>query len=344
MVQFDIPAECPRCGATFSVPRIRAGRQEPCPVCRAEVLVPALAEAEEGEAPDGEVRYEQQQEEPATAAEVQQLPADVSGPVVVCVATERKLNPMALGELIAEFAGIPVTGGRQRVVRSKGLLMEGLTVEAGERLIEALAERGVEAFMVPAAWVPRPQALNLTRIYDADQEALHVQVDAEGAIRPLPWRLLAAGACVQSPPAAGREPQSYGEEAMMPAVAPGIGFGVIRRRRRMTYGRRDEPEMRVMLFFCGRRGGVYELAFGERQVRYPYLGERVRPTAGQNFVLVLRDVMGQGGRAFFPASFSAAAEGRRVGVTKVTGKLESENYRRWVLCCAARRGLLTPQH
>jgi hypothetical protein len=59
---------------------------------------------------------------------------------------------------------------------------------------------------------------------------------------------------------------------------------------------------------------------------------------------VLRDVMELGGRAFFPASFHAAAEGRRAGITKVTGKLESENYRRWVLCCAARRGLLNPQH
>ncbi|KPK62226.1 MAG: hypothetical protein AMK73_06465, partial [Planctomycetes bacterium SM23_32] len=145
MAQFDYEVECPHCGAVFNAPRIRAGRREPCPVCRSLVLVEPADGPSAPEAWDGPVARAEPTAAPAA------LLTEAEGPVIVCVAGEQKVNPMAVGPLVAAFTGVSEAEGRRRVVRGEGLLAESLHADTAQNLLAALAEEGVDAFAVPVS-------------------------------------------------------------------------------------------------------------------------------------------------------------------------------------------------
>ncbi|MHC4787977.1 MAG: hypothetical protein ACYS8K_02070 [Planctomycetota bacterium] len=338
MAEFDYEAECPHCGASFGVPRIRLGREETCPVCRGVVVVGAGDAAElEGHRqapPRGRAAAG-----PAETPALRGIPrADESGPALVCCAREQKLNPIRIGRLLSHFTDAVAMEARQRVAKSKGLLAEGLSLDAARHLVEALAEEGVEAFACPAAWVPEmEQALPLVRVYDANERALGVQTDDQGTVKTVPWRRVAAGACIW-----GALPRTVRTETPVDDFyAAGIGLGM-RLAHRGGYSvrrRQEEPEARIVLALKGKARKAYLLAFTERQVRYGYLEERMRPSRVQNLEVFLGDVLAHAREAFFPRGFRAAAEGDRVHRTKAVGRVDYDNYVRWVLCCAAARGL-----
>jgi hypothetical protein len=330
MGDFDYDVECPYCGAVFSVPRIRAGRQEQCPVCRATVLV--ADEPRSGE--------EAVEEEPGFPDEEMTRPGapvpDDAGRVCVCCAREQKVNPIAIGPLLATFTGVDEAEGRRRVVRSGGLLAEGLQADTARNLLAALAEEGVEAFAVPTSWLPEPHQLRMTRVYGADPEALRIQTDVQGTVKAVPWSRLAVGLCVQTQPAVVSTTELRMEETFSPA-----GMGGLAPSGQLVYRARPAESLEpvVTLVLAGKGRVAYMLVFGEEQVRYAYLAERVRPGRAQNLSLLLGDLLRWGRRAFFPATFRAAAEGKPLRVRKVRTNLAMSNYLRWALCCAVSRGL-----
>jgi hypothetical protein len=341
---FEYEAECPHCGAVFEVPRIRLSGEEPCPVCRGLVRLPDAAAVEgageaepaaEEEAPVGAL---EQDSSAGLRDEEQAVPeaavADESAPAVVCCAVEAKPNPLVAGEIVARYTGLTAADARQQVVRGMGFLAERLTVGAGRSMVAELRGRGIVAFVMPAAQVPRVSGkVPLVCVYGADEAALHLQTDTRGTISAVPWDRLAAGVCTQPASAPAESMELVTEDEYIPGEGL-LTYSV----RRMT---RPEPGagIQVSLVFAEQPAKVRLLTFGERQVRYAYLQERARPSHEQNLSLFLSDVLNWGGHAFFSAGFRAAARGEWARVPRAVSKSHSDNLVRWAICCAAARGL-----
>jgi ribosomal protein S27E len=346
MDSFDVQVECPHCGAEFAVARIRAGREESCPVCSGTVRVPAAgvggaaAAGSAGAGPGtGESPAEASPQAPAESAVAERVAFEAPAVnewarALVCCAAEQKVNPLAAGAIVARHTGLSLSDARRQVVRGMGLLADGISMGVARQMVEELHAKGIEAFTVPVAWVPATvEERPMFRVYGADAEALRLQTDAHGASESVPWERLAAGLCTRAAFA------ELGEAELEVVEEPySAGGGVIAHHVYRRKEHQPEPAARVTLVLAEGPAKASLLSFSERQVRYAYLEERLQPGHEQNFKLFLNDVLRWGGDAFFAASFRAAARGDRMHVTKVVGKVDYAHYVRWALCCAAARG------
>lgn len=338
MGEFDYEVECPSCGAVFTVPSIRLGRQEVCPVCRTVVLVGDAA-AETAEAAEAMPAPEPELELQAPVAAVPPALADFdrSAPSFVCCVREQKVNPIAVGPVVREFTGQPLPDARRQIAKGKGILAEGLSLDTARSMVDTLGSKGVEAFAFPAEAVPAVEKeLSAQLIYGADERALHIQVDVDGTVKSVQWEALAAGICTREQFFRGGALSAHTDERETIYIPTRYGVAIEHRIKHEP--REREADLRITLVLQDRSGHVYVLPFDERHVRYAYLEDRLRPGLRQNLSLFLVDVLNWGGRAFFPEGFRAAAHGQFGRVTNVVGKLDSDNYLRWVLCCAAARG------
>ena len=354
MGSFDIQVECPRCGAEFAVSRIRAGRQEPCPVCQGAVQVPAQAAGVPERGSQAAGPAVQERLKPVAAAsddsltaspedtfeeEAEERPVAYELPVggesslaAVCCADEKKPNPLTAGQVVARYTGLNALEARRHVAMGLGLLADGIGFERARNLVAELAATGTQAFAIPTADVPRVAGrLPFQQVHGADQQALYIQTDAQGAVAPVSWERLAAGVVTRS---AGEEHVET-EFVTETEYVPGAGL------LRYAVPRRSEPreaEVLVTLAVVQSKETAGLLVFDERQVRYAYLGERLQPSHEQNFRLFLGDVLRWGRGAFFSGAFRAAARGDHVHIPKVVGKAEYGNHVRWAMCCAAALG------
>ncbi len=349
MSGFDYEVECPECGASFAVPRIRTGRPESCPVCRTAVVVPgpgesatALPKEPQQEAPSGP--------QPPRAGRRAAGPArSLVGPgeggrCLVCLASERKINPVEVGAIVESFAGLSRTEARMQVHQGMGILAEELSPDTAHHMLEKLRQKDIEACVVPAEVPARlGKDLPAVRIHGADEAALHVEMDRAGTVKAAPWNTLLTGVCFLEDMGGRTSRLESRDEPTGFVGISGMGAGVYRRRMsglRVTSERR-EPELRVALVLLrGTTGELYRLRFGEDQVRYAYLGDRMRSTRRENLGELLADVMDYAPGAFFPDGFRAAASGSLQRARQVTCRLEADNYVRWAVCAAAARGLL----
>ena len=113
MTRFDVEAECPACGALFTVPRIRRGSAENCPVCRCAVQVGG------GEAYEDSTAAEPVEEEVRTVAagetgpqaEAVRAPAPAApvgvatGQCVVCLRDDVRFDISVVSGIIDEMDG-----------------------------------------------------------------------------------------------------------------------------------------------------------------------------------------------------------------------------------------------
>ena len=326
MSQGEGQRDCPHCGAPLS----SRSREQACPVCGGALGAPGPEVAPEG-----------------TAAAEQAPPewspgpsdADGSAAAVVCLTEECKLNPMAVGPLVEEFLGLGRGDARHHVVRCKGLVAEGLALDAARHLVEALAEEGVGAFALPLSQVPdRVEEVSVAGIYGAEADALHLDVDGQGTRKSVPWRQVVAGVCTR-PEFPGRRTREVAFEGPEAVLVGMHGALYASGPNSMRVQQPAPPKLRVTLVLAGRPGEAGLLGFDEQQVRYAYLGQRVLPAQHLNFGLLLEDILTHCPHAFWPRTFRAAAGGSAVRVPKVLGKLDYDHYVRWAVCCAAARGL-----
>jgi hypothetical protein len=339
----DYDAECPECGAMLPRRLAAGGAPAACPVCGA-VVSADQAGVETGKA-DAVSAVE-----PFAALEAEgagqpfaPLAVWADGPAFVCCVRERKVNPLDVGPLVESLTGLNRRDALAQVTKGMGILAEGVSPDAAEHFVRTLTERGVEAFAFPMpALPPVAKELKISRIYGADEEALHIQTDAAGTVKAMTWDRLAAGTCTQE-----RSGGSTGTESRFERRPVMYGVGglpaVAWQSVRKTTRRQQKPGMLVTLMLRDESGRAYPMSFGERRVRYAYLEDRIQANSTQNLSVFLSDVLRWGRPAFFPAGFRAAARGDTHHVTRVTGRLEAENYRRWVLCCAAARGLFAAE-
>jgi len=324
MTQFDVRVQCPACGAGFTVPRIRRGSAEACPVCGFRVEVPGGSAYEEGEAQPAATDAAAQPRAAAREA------APSTGRCVVCALQEGRVNPLLAAPLISEAAGVPLAEAKLRVVQGLGVLAEGIPAPQAHRLAELLRAARVPAFALDEARVPRVEReLPMIRVYDVRDDALWVQSDAAGTVRPVPWQALAGGFCTKMRVVRGGPPELEVQHRVYYA-----GNGPVVDRRVYRAARRPpEPAADCTLLVQGNSGRLYSMRFSEREARYAYLGRRQRPSAALNFSLLLADLIARCPHGFFPQSTREVAAGRRHRVARLRTKADYERYLKWVLCC-----------
>ena len=339
MGELDAQVVCPNCGSAFEVPRVRAGRRESCPVCGGEVLVPEP----EAEPPAWE-------DEPlAEAAPVRDVQAPASAVCIVCASNDERPNILALRPVLREHTGLTHAEASMQIARGMGVIAEVVLANDAEVMVAELRSAGVPAFAVPANRVPEVQKeLPKIRVYGASAGGLDVQTDAAGTIRSVPWSAIAAGFCSKlraaprSPPSGGGD-GPFGAVLVPPIYMPGMaGLGIAMHRalsgpspRPRTPAREHDVELTLLL--RGRSGAISSLKVGEHQVRYSYLGQRLKPSSAQNFPVFLREVMQRSAGAFYPARTVRVAKGDLRGIVLLKGEGEYLNYRKWVLCCMTAR-------
>lgn len=331
MAEFDLEVECPHCGALLTFPRVRAGHSERCPVCRGSVTIAAASGSEEAAGPFD--RYDEDAFE-APPLEV----TDDAGNCLVCCRTEQKLNVMALSPIVQNFTGLVRRDAATQVTHGMGILAEGLAPDTAHNMADACAEEGVEAAVVPMSMVPDlSHEVRIERIYDLDDEALHVQMDSKGTVRALSWTALVAG-IVTKPKYGGRREVRY---VANPAAGFAGPYGATRSAAayRMRT-RKVELPTRATFVLQDPQGRLHRMVVEEARVRYAYLGDRVLGSGDMNFTRFLADVERHAVRAFFPRSYRQVAAGGLMHVQRTTGTVDYENYLRWAVACAAAEGLL----
>jgi hypothetical protein len=349
----ELQVECPHCGAVFGVADGPAGRQATCPVCRGAVKVLDVAreatttaegEQEQEHPPSsasgglrrtGEHEQEKVQDYFAARSAENLVSAD-AGYCLVCCAHEEKPNLLAVSPVLRSFTGVPARDAAHQVTHGMGILAERLAPDTALSLVVALKAKGTEAFAVPAEKAPGPvDHVQIASIYDVDQKALHVQVDAQGTVRALGWDAVLAGVTTKDRLEEHRTVEydteySYGGGGM-------AGAGIVSRRY-SQHERVEAAPLTLSLVVRDQNGRLHVMTVKPLQVRYAYLGERLLNSHSANFLLFLADVAKWAQGAYFPPSYVHVAAGSPFAVKEPAGRAEYNNYLRWAVCCAVARG------
>jgi len=333
---FDVRAECPACGAAVNVSRIRRGSTEPCPVCSYRVPIPS-AEGREGAPPQREAAPEQ----PAVVAAVpEQFGAPPQGAALctVCARDDVHVRTAEAAGPISSVTGRPPLEVKLQLVRGMGILAEGVAADTARTLVERLEAQGVPAFAVAQRRVPRiARDLPMLRILGAGPGRLQIQTDARGGSRGVGWGALAAGFCTKRHVVRGG-PTTLEVNADVRFVPFTTTSPVAVTRRTYRAARREpDPDIECTFLLRGKTGNLYSLRFTEKQVRYTYLGPKIKPSSAQNFGIFLTDVIRHCPHAFFPAATRAVAAGDKLRAARLKREGDNQRYLEWVLCCLAAR-------
>jgi hypothetical protein len=343
MDESRLQVECPHCGAVFNVPDGPAGRQETCPVCRGAVRVldvqedapeappaPAEPEVPDAEAPREDYFVQRPVGEPIT---------EESGYCLVCCAGEEKVNPLALRPLLRSFCGLAPLEAARQVTHGMGILAERLAADTALGMVEALKSKGVEAFAVPVEKAPEPvEQVRYTMVYDADAEALHVQMDVQGTLRALGWESVVAGVCTKER-FGGHRTVDYERSSTSTFMNAYTGASRTGLGLRVHVDEQPAPLI-LTLVLRDHQGRLHTMPVTPLHVRYAYLGERLLSNHDANFLQFLKDVAGWAQGAFFPPSYMQVAAGHPLALKEPVGRSEYNNYLRWAVCCAVARGRL----
>ncbi len=327
--------ECPVCGAVY-----RASGRSPvsqCPVCGEQQSYQEPVPAEEAgqhRLNDGPGTGEERGGELGTAARWDEDVLESGSPVIVCTASQQRVNPLEVGPLIAAFTGLPKVQARMQTKQGMGILADGIDADAAGNLMEALVARGLEVFAVPAGAVgPVGGRKRFFAVYCADPSGLYLQVDRDGTVERTGWPEV--WACAYTRLAFG------GSETVDDVPGAGrvllTGGGAVRAQRPAMRVVRHEAEAEASVVVREGGGETGRLVLTEASVHYAYLGGRMASSRDDNFALFLGDVARWAEGAVLGEGFRRAASGHLGHPTPVVGKRDYENYLRWLMCCAVAR-------
>ena len=342
MSQFDIQVECPACGASFSVPRIRQGRAETCPVCRSPVKVPgAPVEAEEWHHDQARVHYKAAAAVPASerpaggpAVDVPSAPAAVpSGKCLVCLKDDARFDISRVSPAVDELDGLITLETRLQLAQGMGILAEHIPQAVAEEIVARLSGVQVPAFAMDEALVPAVERdLPIIMVHSVADEAIYVQSDVHGTVQSISWLLVAGGFCTKEHVVRGGPTELKAEHRDYWAGGPAhVASETVYR----AVPRPREPDMECTLLLRGRSGNLYSMRFSEKKVRYSYLWETRERRGGNRFSMFLTDILRRCPHGFFPGSTRNVAAGRMIKVTKLKRRDDYVRYREWACACIA---------
>ena len=332
----ELQVECPHCGAVFGVADGPAGRQATCPVCRGAVQVLEVQESPDASAPQGQPAVAPTED--YFAQRRAEGPAgEDTGYYLVCAGREGPLAVPAVSAVIRTFTGLSARDAAAQVTHGMGILAARLAADTARDTVGALKDKGIEAFAVPVERAPEPvDRVRFTTIYDADEKALHVQMDAQGNLRALGWDAVLAGVCTKERFGARRTVEYETEYGYGGGGPCGVPVAMPSYTRHV---KEEEPPLTLSLVLRDNQGRLHVMAVTARQVRYAYLRERITNSHDLNFAHFLTDVARLARGGFFPDSYRQVAAGNTMRIVRPVSKVTHENYLRWAACCAVARGL-----
>lgn len=233
---------------------------------------------------------------------------NASEPVYRLVLFEPPGDPEAARDLLRDRAGMHPTDAMQWIARAPGVLPRPLDEATVRALLDGLYELGIpaeawRADAIPNLSPPRPVHKAACR-----PEGFRVHGLRGEPTHWVPWdrvELVAAGKIDQ--PDDVREVVPPGS---VRAIATALNAllhrpqAVARRRRAMRVTREPVGEVIVV-----RRDPRLAFRIAEDQMSYAYLGDRLRPSASENFPLFLADLCGLAADAYVTPSTRSFLEG-----------------------------------
>jgi hypothetical protein len=222
---------------------------------------------------------------------------------------DRPENPQAVRDLLCGVTGDHPTDAMQWVARTPGIWSRPIAEGEVRELLDGLFDLGVAA----EAWRmdKLPQLIPPRTIHKAAclPEGLRIQGLRGEPIHWTPWRkveLIAAGRIDQEDEFRDVSPPSW-----VSAVSSGLRaivgtpFSAARRRRAMRVPRDPVGEVVIV-----RKDPRIAFRVVENAMNYAYLGDRIRPTASENFPLFLADVCARADDAYVcPSTQALLGEG-----------------------------------
>lgn len=242
---------------------------------------------------------------------------------IVCFAEEGKKNPVTLGPVVQECTGITRPDARRAVLKGHGLLAHGLSHEQAQGLVQALADEGEKAFcLAESAAPPVPRPVHVHRL-SLEENGLLLKLDSRDRPAQVPWQALAAAICTQP------KPQQRGSRTYKDAAfVPGAGAVTVQRTERPA---QREQLVTATLALRNSRGDVRAFDLNRHGGDYSCLAERMAPSQGVNFSLLLQELARRAPHAFFTAGYLAVAGGNRRAAMRVDGERERLDYLRWAV-------------
>ena len=207
-------------------------------------------------------------------------------------------DPQAVRDLLCRVTGIHPTDAMQWVARSPGIWPWPLSKEQAGELLDGLFELEVpaEARLVDA--IPNLAPPRTIHAAACLPEGFRVKGLRREPTHWVPWdkmELISAGIV---------EAHDEFREVVPPTWVTAVSSGlnailrrpqVIARKQRATRVIRDPYREAILV----RRDPRIAFRVVENRMNYAYLGDRLRPTASENFPLVLDDLRGLATSAFF---------------------------------------------
>jgi hypothetical protein len=206
-------------------------------------------------------------------------------------------DPKAMRDLACGILGMHPTDAMQRIARLPGIWPDPLAEGEVRELLDGLFDRGVAA----EAWRIdlMPELSPPRTIHDAAclKEGLQIKGLRGEAVHWVPWdkiEILSAGRIEQEDKVREVAPLGWGG-----ALATGLNALIgrappsARRARTMRVPRDPVGEVYIV-----RRDPRIAFRVIEDQMKYAYLGDRLRPSAAENFPLLLAELCTRADRAF----------------------------------------------
>ncbi len=217
-------------------------------------------------------------------------------------------DPSAVRDLMAGVTGIHPTDAMQWVARAPGVWPRPLSQDEAKRLLDGLFDLGVPAEARRADLFPKltpPRTIHIAACLD---EGFRVGGLRGEPTHWVPWdrvEVIAAGRVEVPDEFRDVHPPSW-----VSAATSGLR-AILRKpqsqaRRRRATRIMHEPRGEVLLV---RRDPMICFRVIENQMNYAYLGEGLRPSASENFPLLLKDLRDRATGAYITPTTESLLEG-----------------------------------
>jgi hypothetical protein len=293
----------------------------------------AIGESEEG-IPLAPVVADDASPEPAGARGFgSYFGSERGAPCYVCTTSEARIPVPTVAPLLQGICGLNKHDAFIALRHARGVLAQ-TSAESARLLVDALRERGVEAFAVCVPAVPPLGAARPFRRGGMSAAGLELQVDLVGReTRRIAWGdILVVAATVMG----GFKEVYRPSETHHVHVGGGMYGGGMRVHHPGRHEKKAREDVRLDVLAVDRSAGgkvVERFGFDEKKVNYECLGKNRTLSGTVNFQRFAGLIISKLERAFTPQATLDFLTTNHLHLPVFENKPELDLYHRWCLCC-----------